>query len=234
MEKAVLRLVLLSAVCLLLFFLFTDNSKHNGVILDNSYEIIDTDNDDFAPVIEQNKGKNNIGSFAVILILSIIIILALSDVFVVKSRKMKVRRSSVLSDEEHLKQVTYRTYLTYLNSIAKLEQLREFEPDVSADFFKNLEGNLLKIKESGQQIVVKELEIDSIKIEQLVCDISNKPMSFVGVINARMQRFLTNSQTGELIEGFTRNKHRHCASTYFELVNNEWKMSAILEDPSVF
>lgn len=135
MEKAVLRLVLLSAVCLLLFFLFTDNSKHNGVILDNSYEIIDTDNDDFAPVIEQNKGKNNIGSFAVILILSVIIILALSDVFVVKSRKMKVRRSSVLSDEEHLKQVTYRTYLTYLNSIAKLEQLREFEPDVSADFF---------------------------------------------------------------------------------------------------
>lgn len=234
MEKAVLRLVLLSAVCLLLFFLFTDNSKHNGVILDNSYEIIDTDNDDFAPVIEQNKGKNNIGSFAVILILSVIIILALSDVFVVKSRKMKVRRSSVLSDEEHLKQVTYRTYLTYLNSIAKLEQLREFEPDVSADFFKNLEGNLLKIKESGQQIVVKELEIESIKIEQLVCDISNKPMSFVGVINARMQRFLTNSQTGELIESFTRNKHRHFASTYFELVNNEWKMSAILEDPSVF
>ena len=98
MEKAVLRLVLLSAVCLLLFFLFTDNSKHNGVILDNSYEIIDTDNDDFAPVIEQNKGKNNIGSFAIILILSVIIILALSDVFVVKSRKMKVRRSSVLSE----------------------------------------------------------------------------------------------------------------------------------------
>ena len=98
MEKAVLRLVLLSAVCLLLFFLFTDNSKHNGVTLDNSYEIIDTDNDDFAPVIEQNKGKNNIGSFAIILILSVIIILALSDVFVVKSRKMKVRRSSVLSE----------------------------------------------------------------------------------------------------------------------------------------
>lgn len=234
MKRGILSLVIFIAVCLLLFFVVF-NSGSGFTSTENTYEITGTVDDGISPVKEDKVAtKNKIGNFAIILILSVLIILALSDNFSVKSKKGKTNKSEDSKKKLRLKFLVYKAFISYLNSIAYRKQSVDVSYLTTLELSNSLNSRLNELNDTKTKIIIRDIEVDKIHIENLVYTLGNNPQSFTAHISSRILVYKVKETTSEVLENLEKKRLKINTFCHFTLQNNVLKMNEINFNPEVF
>jgi hypothetical protein len=211
------------------------NSGGGFTSSESTYEITGTTEDGLSPVKEDKIAtKNKIGNFAIILILSVLIILALSDNFSVKSRKNRTNKSVDSKKKLRLKFLVYKAFIAYLNSIAFRKQSVDLSNLTTPELSNFLVAKINELNDSKIKIIIRDIEVDKIHIDNFTNTQDINSEGFTAHISSRIIIYKVKETTGEVLDNIEKKRLKINAFCHFSLQKNELKMSEISFNPDIF
>lgn len=233
MKRGVLSLIIFIAVCLLLFMVVF-NSESDISNSENSIEITGNIDDGFSQIKENRVAtKNKIGNFAIILILSVLIILALSDNFSIKARKHNYKKTSDSKNKLRLKFIVYKSFIAYINTIANRKKSVDISHLLTIELIENLNLILKNWEENKIKLVIRDIEVDKIHLENYSNISGNKIQHFTANIVCRILAFKMKETTNEILENQAKKHIKILVNVDFIEQDNELKMNTINFNPTI-